>query len=238
MSAADLTATIRQIEGLAPRRAVQLQQELRHTVRLRPLKTVPRLLAGADVSYKRGDTHLYAAVVVWDRTTGEILETTGVKRVPHMPYIPGLLSFREVPSVLLAFQRLQNKPGLLICDGQGLAHPRRFGLACHLGILLKIPTVGCAKTRLCGTHREPANSRGSKTKLYDGKEQIGTVLRTRDAVKPVYVSPGHLCDFTGAESVVLAAATRYRLCDPIRMAHNTVNAMRRQDARNDIHPDR
>lgn len=155
-----------------------------------------------------------------------VVERRTARVACRFPYVPGLLSFRELPGVLAAFRKLTVVPEAVLCDGQGLAHPRRFGLACHLGLWLGLPTVGCAKSRLCGTFDEPERSRGGWTPLLLDDEQVGVVLRTRDGVKPLFVSPGHLCDQASAVRLTLAATTRYRLPEPTRLAHQLVSAAR------------
>jgi deoxyribonuclease V len=141
--------------------------------------------------------------------------------------VPGLLSFREAPAVLAALRRLRTVPDALICDGQGLAHPRRFGLACHVGLIADLPAVGCGKSRLCGEHREPGRRRGSRARLVHDGEVVGTVLRTRVGVKPVYVSVGHRIDLPAAERLVLDCAVRFRLPEPTRLADALVGAAKR-----------
>lgn len=185
-----------------------------------------RLVAGADISYNKHDPTLFAAVVVLDARTLEVVETRSVTREATFPYVPGYLSFRELPPVLEAFAALSRRPDLVICDGQGMAHPRRFGLACHLGVLLDLPAVGCGKTRLIGSHREPGERRGSSCQLLDGGEVIGRVVRTRTGVKPVYVSVGHRIGLDSACRWVLRTAARYRIPEPVRAAHVTVNKLR------------
>jgi deoxyribonuclease V len=185
-------------------------------------------VAAADVSYNKFDPRLHAAVVVMDVATGKVVERVGLAAEATFPYVPGLLSFREAPPVLEAFRRLTVVPDVVLCDGQGFAHPRRLGLACHLGLWLGIPTIGCAKSRLIGTFEEPGPRRSDRALLYDEEERIGVVLRTRDRVSPLYVSPGHLCDFDDAPTVVLACTTKYRLPDAARAAHLTVNDLRRE----------
>jgi deoxyribonuclease V len=184
-------------------------------------------VAGADVSYNKHSPQLYAAVVVVRAGTFELVDCVGVVGTATFPYVPGFLSFREAPVVLEAFGMLKHRPDLLLCDGQGLAHPRRFGLACHLGLWLDLPTIGCAKSRLCGTYAEPGPDRGAWSPLRDGDDVIGAVLRTRPRVKPLYVSPGHRCDLEGAIATTLACTARYRVPVPLRMAHVHVNELRR-----------
>jgi deoxyribonuclease V len=197
----------------SPSEAIQIQKQLSDQV-IRKGTLRPRVVAGADVSYK-GD--VARAVFVVLRGT-ELLEKVVVdERVPF-PYIPGLLSFREIPPLLSAWKRLRTRPDAIIVDGQGIAHPRRLGIASHLGLVLDVPTIGCAKSRLCGEHEEPAPERGSWTPLIHKDERIGAALRTRDGCNVVYVSTGHRVGLKSAISVVLAWAPRYRLPEPQRLA--------------------
>ncbi len=212
---------------LTPSEAVALQGELARSVDaakpVRPWKTV----AAADVSFNRFDPRLFATVLLLDAESFDVIEQVGVMREVTFPYVPGLLSFREAPVILEAFRHLRGVPDVVICDGQGVAHPRGVGLATHVGLWLGLPTVGCAKTKLCGRSDEPGPDRGDRAPLVVGGAARGAVLRTRKGVKPVFVSPGHLCDVEGAVKVVLATAPRYRLPEPIRLAHDRVNALRR-----------
>jgi len=205
-----------------------LQQRLAARVVTRDELGPLRRIAGADVSYDRGSPVLYAAVVVLDAASGALLERAGVVRTVRFPYVPGYLSFRELPPLLEAFAKLSAPPDLVLCDGHGLAHPRRFGLACHLGVWLDLPSIGCAKSRLVGTHREPGPRRGASVRLRDGGETLGCVLRTRDGVKPVYVSVGHRVSLASARRIVLGLAARHRLPEPVRAAHAEVNRLRRE----------
>jgi deoxyribonuclease V len=206
--------------------ARELQRQLAERVITdRPLSQY-ETVGGADVSYNKWSTTLYAAVVVLRADTLEVIDRSGVVAEATFPYVPGLLSFREAPPVIEAFEKLSVRPEVLICDGQGIAHPRRLGLAAHLGIWLEIPTIGCAKSRLFGDYEEPGPARGDWSPLTDGDETIGAVLRTRDRVKPLFVSPGHLCDLPSAIAAVLAATRRYRQPVTTQMAHGYVNEMR------------
>lgn len=215
--------------GFAEARAIQerLRDRVERADRLGPVRTV----AGVDVSYDRGSPILYGAVVVLDAASGETIETAGVRMEAQMPYVPGYLSFREVPPLLAAFAKLRKRPDLLVCDGHGRAHPRRFGIACHLGVLLDLPSIGSAKSRLVGTHDEPGAARGSHTPLRDGREVIGSVLRTRVGVKPIFASTGHRVSLTTARRTLLRLAPSLRLPLPIRAAHEEVNRLRRADGR-------
>lgn len=202
-----------------PAAAVAMQDELATSVRI-PERDgpPPATVAGLDVSYLDGSADVVAAAVVVDVATGDVLEERTLTTTVAFPYVPGLLAFREVPALLAVLRLLRTEPDLLLCDGQGLAHPRRFGLACHLGVLTGRPAVGCAKSRFIGTHDEPGPRRGDRAALLDGVERIGTVLRTRDGVRPVYVSPGSGISHNGACAVVLATSRGFRLPDPIRRA--------------------
>jgi deoxyribonuclease V len=193
--------------------AVQIQKGLSDRV-IRKGSVRPRLVAGADVSYK-GDVARAVFVVMRDL---QPVEQVIVDETVPFPYIPGLLSFREIPPLLSAWKKVRTKPDVIIVDGQGIAHPRRLGIASHLGLVLGVPTIGCAKSRLCGEHAEPARARGSWTPLVHRGETVGAALRTRDACNVVYVSTGHRISLKSAISVVLACAPRYRLPEPQRLA--------------------
>jgi deoxyribonuclease V len=196
-------------------------------VRIRPFARVPRLVAGVDSTFTP-DERCIAAVVLWDVRERAVVEECVATRPLRFPYVPGLLSFREGPAILAALRRLRRRPDALMCDGHGLAHPRRFGIACHLGVITQIPAIGCAKSRLTGEHAEPGLRRGSRAPLRDGDEVIGTVLRTRDGVRPIYVSVGHLCDLRSAERLTLACATGTRLPQPTHLADRLVARERRK----------
>lgn len=178
-----------------------------------------RRVAGVDVGFEAGGTITRAAVAVLRYPELAVLETVMARRPTTFPYRPGLLSFRELPAVLEALAQLPEPPDLLLCDGQGIAHPRRFGIASHLGLLAEIPAIGVAKTRLCGTHEEPPHQRGAWTPLWAKGEMIGAVLRTRPGCKPLYVSPGHRISLESAIAYVIACCTRYRLPETTRHAH-------------------
>ncbi len=214
---------------MTPKEAIALQNRLRDCVRLQPLERPIGAVAGADISFNRFSDRIYAGVVVLALPALEIIESSGIRSRARFPYIPGLLSFRELPALLEAWERLSTRPDALILDGQGLAHPRRFGIACHAGLWLGIPTVGCAKSILVGKHDELPPEAGSRTPIIDRDEQIGVALRTKTKVAPVYVSPGHLIDMNGAVDLVLRSLTRYRLPETTRQAHLMVNRMRMEE---------
>jgi deoxyribonuclease V len=211
--------------------AVALQRSLAAKVRLRPLPPLIRTVAAADVAYSRVSHRMYAAVVVVTLPELVVVERRHAVSAARFPYLPGLFAFRELPPLLAAFRRLRTVPDVMLFDGHGLAHPRRFGLACHAGLLFRRPSLGCAKSLLVGQHLEPGPERGDSCPLQHGGEEVGRVVRTRPGVKPVYVSPGHLADSASSAELVLRLTTRFRLPEPLRWAHHsTVALMRRRDA--------
>ena len=208
--------------NVTTRKAIAIQKELAASVRRSGPRGPLRLVAGVDMAFSEDGARCIAGVVLWDTARQAVVEEHLATRRVTFPYIPGLLSFREAPAVLLALRKLRRVPDVLLCDGHGLAHPRRFGLACHLGVIVDLPTVGCAKSRLVGDHAEPRALRGSKVALTHRGEVIASVLRTRDGVKPVFVSIGHRIDLATAERVVLESGAGYRLPEPTRRADRLV----------------
>jgi deoxyribonuclease V len=184
-------------------------------------------VAGADVAYESGGDRLFAAVVTQDLQTLTVLEVGTQQDLACFPYIPGLFSFREIPPLARALAKLAQPPDLVICDGHGLAHPRRFGLACHLGVLFDIPTIGCAKSCLIGQYDSPGDRRGDCSLLTHEGETIGAVLRTQDGRKPVFVSIGHRISLSSACAWILRLAPCYRQPEPIRQANQLANHMRK-----------
>ncbi|MGD0651865.1 MAG: endonuclease V [Verrucomicrobiia bacterium] len=228
--------------------AVQIQRRLRGKIVTRLSAPLPRypLVAGADISYDKTRNRLFAAVVVL-KVSGvterqpvnrgwragrppyyefEIVETATVIDRARFPYVPGLLSFREAPALLKCFRKLRQTPDVVMIDGHGLAHPRRFGIACHVGWLLELPTIGCAKSILCGTYQQLGRRRGATAPLVDHGETVGCALRTRDGVQPVFVSVGHKIDLPSAVEIVLRYAPKFRIPEPTRQAHILVNMLR------------
>lgn len=214
---------------VTPSTAQSIQKELAGKVdRKNRLKT-PRVIAGADISLSQSRGSAYAGVVLLDAETLEVLGEHTLKGTIDFPYIPGLLSFREAPLLLKLFERIEPAPDLIMLDGQGIAHPRGLGLASHLGLFLNCPTIGCAKSRLVGTHREPAKKKGAYAPLKDDAGNIlGAALRTREGCKPIFVSVGHQIDLDHAIEWVLKMSPRYRIPEPTRQAHNLVNRVRRE----------
>jgi deoxyribonuclease V len=215
---------------MTPREAADIQRKLQSRVSCRPVISLSkvRLVAGADVSYARRATDGHAAIVVCTYPGLEVVEIASASGIINFPYVPGLLTFRELPLLEEAWGKLNHRPDILVCDGQGRAHPRRIGLASHVGLALDVPTVGCAKSRLTGTYNEPPAERGSATPLYDEREIIGRVVRTRDYVKPLFVSVGHKVSLRQAVRLVLNLCRKYRQPEVIRYAHNEVNRIRRE----------
>lgn len=211
------------------REAIALQRDLAARLSLRcegglQLRTV----AGGDVSHALHGHRLFAAVVVLSWPDLQPLATASAEAEAQFPYIPGLLSFRELPVLLDAFRRLPLRPDLVLVDGHGVAHPRRLGLASHLGLWLDLPTIGCAKNRLCGEHGPPGRCKGDHVPLLVDGEEVGALLTTRANIKPLYISPGHKIDLASAIPMVLSCTSRYRLPEPTRSAHQLSNQLRRQ----------
>jgi len=212
------------IEGLhswqvSTTQALEIQQRLAEQVSKRSEVTTPRFIAGVDISTRKGEEMATGAVVVLNYPELRVVETKVARDKLGLPYIPGLLSFRESPLTLAACQQLTITPDLILVDGQGIAHPRRLGLASHLGLFLNTPTIGCAKSRLCGSHEAPGIEPGSYTEVVDRGEVIGVALRTKLGVKPVYISIGHKVDLQTAIYWVMNCCRGYRLPEPTRLAH-------------------
>ena len=205
--------------NLDPTEAADLQRSLRTHLILEDQLDLIQRVAGVDVGFEADGSVTRAAVAVLRYPELDLVETAIARRPTTFPYRPGLLSFRELPAVLAALEQLRVLPDLLLCDGQGIAHPRRFGIASHLGLLVDIPSIGVAKTRLCGQHGEVPDARGAWTPLWATGDIIGAVLRTRMGVKPLYISPGHRVSLETAVAYVMGCCTRYRLPETTRHAH-------------------
>jgi deoxyribonuclease V len=212
---------------LSPEEARRLQEGLASRVEVGPALDLEevRYVAGADVSTQDGMA--YATVVVLDFPGLSVVEAQGFEAPLEFPYVPGLLSFREMPSLLGALEKVETAVDILVLDAQGLAHPRRMGLASHVGLFLDVPTVGCAKTVLVGKFEEPGMEKGNTTDMVHRGEVVGRAVRTRDAVSPVYISVGNGVDLDSSVELVLACCTKYRLPEPTRQAHNAANRLRR-----------
>ncbi len=209
---------------------VEEAQELQRQLALKVVKEKTfgeiKLVAGIDVGFK-GDEAV-AGVVVLEYPEMKEVEKVSAKVAVTFPYIPGLLAFREGPAIVMALEKLRNEPDLLILDGQGIAHPRRMGIATHIGIIFDKPSIGCAKSRLTGSFHEPAQERGSWSYLYDGNEIIGVVLRTKDKAPPLFVSIGHRIDLQSAMEIVLTCCRGDRLPEPTKLAHLLVSGKPQQ----------
>lgn len=212
---------------LTPSDAVALQKELRSRLDLHPLETKPRLVAGADLSFDRGSDTVYAGIVVLSFPEMKIVEERGIETTATFPYIPGLLSFREAPALLEVWEKLENRPDVLVLDGQGIAHPRGLGLASHVGLWIDKPTLGCAKTLFVGKFGELASQRGAHEPLLYKGEIVGAALRTKTRVSPVFVSPGNGIDLESSIEILLECDGGYRIPEPTRRAHLFVNRLRR-----------
>lgn len=212
---------------LQPREAIELQNILREKVRIQPLARAVETIAGADISFNKFSETVYAGIVVLRLPSLEVVEEVGVVSETRFPYVPGLLSFRESPSVLEAWSQLKIEPDAVMFDGQGIAHPRRIGIASHVGLLINRPTFGCAKSVLVGRYDEPPEERGNWTPLIDRGETVGAALRTKTRVQPIFVSPGHMIDLTSAIDLTLRCDKGLRQPEPTRRAHLLVNALRR-----------
>ena len=214
--------------NLTPQEAFQLQERLRTYVKVEPLPDEGLFsVGGADASFS--NEQVLAAVVVIDYATGKLVERATAALPITYPYVPGLLSFREAPALLAALGELSRLPDLLMVDGHGLAHPRGFGLACHLGVLLDLPTIGCAKSPLVGEYSHLGETAGSTADLVEMGQVLGMAVRTRSGVKPVFVSVGHRVDLPSAVRFVLACTRGYKLPEPTRQAHILAGLTRMKD---------
>jgi deoxyribonuclease V len=225
--------------NLSYSQAIALQKSLSAKVQMTKLKNQPKTIAGIDCALSENNQKIIAAAIVlrvqtvqkdfWGPTESscfEIIETADTVQKINFPYIPGLLSFRESPACIAAVEKLKNEPDAFLIDGQGFAHPRRFGLACHLGLFFDKPTIGCAKSRLTGFFEDPAPEKGSFSPLKDGNEVIGAVVRTRTNVDPIFVSVGNKCLLNDAIEITLDCTTKYRIPEPTRLAHQLVGTLK------------
>jgi deoxyribonuclease V len=212
--------------NLSYSQAIELQRKLAPKVRFTPLKKKLRLVAGLDCAIDKAGREIIACVVVLKLPGLQLVESAAATRKDSFPYIPGLLSFREAPACVAAVEKLKSRPDVFIVDGQGIAHQRRLGLAAHLGLFFEKPTIGCAKSRLIGTFKEPAGRKGAFSLLKDKNEVIGAVVRTRENVKPLFISVGNRCLLEDAIKITLKCTTKYRLPEPTRLAHQMVGKLK------------
>jgi deoxyribonuclease V len=213
--------------------AITLQKQLAKKVSFTSLKSRPKLVAGLDCAFSKNGQKIIASVIVlkftypqMQKPQFEFVEIASAVRQVNFPYIPGLLSFREAPACIAAAEKLKITPDLFLIDGQGIAHPRRLGLASHLGLFFNKPTIGCAKSRLTGNFEVPPLKKGSYSPLKDKDEIIGAVVRTRTNIKPIFVSVGNKCSLDDAVETTLACAIKYRLPEPTRLAHQQVSILK------------
>lgn len=210
--------------------AIRLQRELAGRIQCRGMPGRVRFIAGADLAFNERNAEGYCVIVVLSYPRLEVVEERFCRDAIGFPYVPGLLSFREGPLFLKTFAQLSVKPDLVIFDGQGIAHPRGLGIASHMGLILGVPSIGCAKSRLSGRYEEPGELRGSQSPLRGNNgELIGAVLRTRDRVRPVFVSPGHLIGVHESVRMIMSCADGYRIPLPTRLAHRRVGEFKRSD---------
>ncbi len=212
--------------SVTPTRAVAIQRTLAKRVSRRGRVPACRLVAGADLAFSLDGKECIAGVVVWDVLLRSVVEKCIARRLVRFPYVPGLLTFREAPALLAALRQLRHEPDVFMFDGQGYAHPRRFGLACHMGLLINRPSLGCAKSLLLGSFEMLQPAKASISPLMHDRERIGMAVRTRENVKPVYVSIGHRLSLDAAVRITLASCEGHRLPEPIRLADKLVSSHR------------
>jgi len=225
----DSTISPSNYESLTPAQAVACQHELRRQIQIKPLDKPIRTIAGADISFNKYSEVVYAGIVVFKYPEMTIIgSATAISRT-SFPYVSGLLAFREVPALLEAWNKLEQKPDVLILDGQGIAHERRTGIATHFGLVANIPTIGSAKSRLYGKYEEPTNEAFAQSPMYDKGELIGMAIRSKKNCNPIYVSPGNLISMEQSVEVIKNCIRGYRIPEPTRQAHLLVNKIRIDD---------
>lgn len=209
---------------VSPQEAIKIQKDLKSKISLKKSFSKIDKIAGADVSYYQNK--MITGVIIFEFPNLKIIERQFFVPPVNFPYIPGLLTFRERPSILAAFKKIKNEPDIILFDGQGIAHPRRMGIATHLGLFLDKPTIGCAKSMLSGKYTSVGEEKGDYALLKEGEEVLGAVLRTRRKVKPIFVSPGHKIDLFNSIEIILKCIVKYRLPVPVREVHIFVNQIR------------
>lgn len=216
--------------NVSPSEARNIQSQLKDNIVISPLNKDVQFVGGADVSFDKGSNLVFAAIVILNLPDLSIVERKGVAEIVDFPYIPGLLAFREGPPMLYSWEKIKKKPDVMMFDAQGLAHPRRMGLATHIGLYLDISSIGCAKSVLVGQYQEPGEKAGEFTPLEDKGEIVGAAVRTKDRVNPVFVSIGHKVELSDAVNLVLQCSRGYRIPEPTRQAHLAVNKLRRGES--------
>lgn len=215
--------------NVKPEEARALQTNLREKIELSPLTKKVKLLAGADISFNKYESTVYAGFIILDAISLQPFAHALTITEVNFPYIPGLLSFREIPALLKAWEMLEVKPDVVMVDGHGIAHPRRVGIATHFGLTTGCPTIGVAKKKLVGKFNEPPPEAGTYSDLVYEKEILGFVYRTKKNVKPVFISPGHLTSLSNVLEIVKGTTGKYRIPEPTRQAHLLVNQLRRNE---------
>lgn len=231
-----LTINPDQYDQLTASEAVALQKELSAKVNITALHTPIHFIGGADISFNKFEETVYAGIIILKYPQMIPVDQVSIVATTKFPYISGLLAFREIPALLKAWNKLSQKPDLMVLDGQGIAHERRLGIATHFGLITGIPSIGCAKTRLTGTYTEPADIPFAESPLFHKNERIGTVLRTKIKCKPVFVSPGHKVSIEQSVAIIKNCTGKYRIPEPTRLAHLLVNETRIQHKQNTIPP--
>ena len=211
--------------------AQELQNQLRKKVRVSPLAKEPRYIAGVDAAFS--DDRVFAGVCLYCLPELALLEHKTAIRTLSFPYVPGYLSFREGPAIIAALRKLSHKPDVILVDGQGIAHPRGFGIASFIGVFLDIPAIGCAKSRLIGEYTEPGNRKGSWSPLWFETRTVGAVVRTRDHTRPLFISPGHKTDLASAIHISLTCVGKYRIPEPLRCADMLSKQIKRENYEED-----
>ena len=204
---------------ISPKQAISVQKELTKLISLNDEFTTLETVAGVDVGFEEKNTIARAAIAVLSFRDLSLVEYAIARQAVRFPYVPGLLAFREIPVVLDALQKLPTLPDMLLCDGQGIAHPRGLGIASHLGLITNIPSIGVAKTRLIGDHKEPGTMKGDSEPLFIKGQQVGVVLRSRNNTRPLYISPGHKVSLETSKTIVMQCLGKYRLPETTRHAH-------------------
>lgn len=212
---------------ITPAEAKKQQEKLRKQIEIQPLMGDVQTVAGADISFNMGSDELHAGFVVLRLPDLKVIARSLASKMVSFPYIPGLLAFREIPALIEAWNMLELKPDVVVVDGHGIAHPRRMGIATQFGIAVGKPTIGCAKNILTGKYDEPEQSRGSFSAILDKGEKIGLVYRSRDKVKPIFISPGHKVDFEDTRNIIEQCLTGYKHPETTRQAHQAVNKLRK-----------
>ncbi len=216
-------------DQLTPAEAIALQHEMRKCINLTSLNKEIKLIGGADISFNKYEEQVYAGITVLNYPSMNIVSKVTVKAIAKFPYISGLLAFREVPALLKAWEQLPLKPDVMILDGQGIAHERRLGIATHFGLLTDVPSIGCAKSKLTGSYKDPPNKRFANSPLIHQSEQVGVALRTKINCKPVYISPGHKVSLEQSLEIIKNCTLKHRIPEPTRLAHLLVNDVRVKD---------